>query len=145
VTGKTVTGKTVPAKTTAPAKPAAPAKAPARSTVADRPAAKARVTPPRYRAAAPTAPAEFTAVKVYPSKATAPQDRRGRVDVMPLVPGPDVALDAAAPPPRAGRAAPGRYEEPEAETSWASRSSATEDDYAEEDVSLRALFRRRRS
>ena len=101
------------------------------------PARAAKVAPAK---AAKVAPAK--AAKVAPAKA-APA-RRGRLDAMPQVPGPDVALDAAAPPP-APAAGPSRQEP--AETSWASRSAtapASPEDQ-DEDVSMRRLFRRRRS
>jgi len=168
IPGKSVPGKSVPGKSVA-GKPvpgrAMPGQAPARSKAAPaRSAASSPAggTPSRYPAATPKAPSNFTAVKVRPTtsggagRSPRPQDRqqtptqdrasaadrRGRLDAMPTVPGTNVALDAAAPP---HRPAPARYEEPEAETSWASRASAVEDDDSNEDVSLRALFRRRRS
>ncbi len=149
--GRAVPGQALARSKAAPARSAAPS--------------PAGGTPSRYPAATPQAPSDFTAVKVRPTtsggagRSSRPQDRqqtptqerafaadrRGRLDAMPTVPGPNVALDAAAPPPRSSRPAPARYEEPEAETSWASRASAAEDDDSNEDVSLRALFRRRRS
>ena len=170
IPGKSVPGKSVPGKSVA-GKPvpgrAMPGQAPARSKAAPaRSAASSPAggTPSRYPAATPKAPSNFTAVKVRPTtsggagRSPRPQDRqqtptqdrasaadrRGRLDAMPTVPGTNVALDAAAPP-RSSRPAPARHEEPEAETSWASRASAAEDDDSNEDVSLRALFRRRRS
>ncbi|MBW3646841.1 MAG: hypothetical protein KY440_03565 [Actinobacteria bacterium] len=161
VPGKSVAGKPVPGRAVPGSAPARSKAAPARSAASS----PAGGTPSRYPAATPKAPSDFTAVKVRPTtsassgRSSRPQDRqqtptrdrasaadrRGRLDAMPTVPGPNVALDAAAPPPRPSRPAPARHEAPEAETSWASRASAAEDDDSNEDVSLRALFRRRRS
>ncbi len=161
VPGRAGAGKPVPGRAVPGQAPARSKAAPARSAASS----PAGGTPSRYPAASPKPPSDFTAVKVRPTasggagRSSPPQDRqqtptqdrafaadrRGRLDAMPTVPGPNVALDAAAPPSRSSRPAPVRYEEPEAETSWASRASAAEDDESNEDVSLRALFRRRRS
>lgn len=83
-----------------------------------------------------------------------PRERRGRLEEMPRVPGPQVALDAAAPPPLRPaqppqpprRPAPPPAQPPEAQTSWARPLGPADldDEDDDSDVSLRTLFRRRR-
>jgi hypothetical protein len=108
----------------------------------------ARVPTKPAASVGPPAPLTRRAARPTSAPGPAPGDRRGRLDEMPRVPGPEVALDAAASLPawnaRSGGTAAQRRQD-EAETSWASRAAdAPDDDDDDDNVGLRTLFRRRR-
>jgi hypothetical protein len=92
------TAKAEPAK--APARPQ-PAKAKAPAAKKPQPAkAAAKKAPPAKKAPAPAAKAQPAPAQPAKAPAVRPGDRRGRLDAMPQVPSPKVALDAAVDDPR---------------------------------------------